>query len=146
MSPPCIRNQARPSPASLQGGGNKGENDVRLCFQSAASSRRHCCCLHNRERDATDRVATRFLVELHLMGSQTITHKSAVSLQSHLQWTGLRTRRFEEDSFRCSFSNDSASSTMLDAGGRRGPERRLRGRMNALVEFLTMEQAICPTP
>ena len=36
----------------FKAGGNKGENDVQLCFQSAASRRRHCCCLHNRERGA----------------------------------------------------------------------------------------------
>jgi hypothetical protein len=37
---------------------------------------------------------------------------------ARLRWTRLRTRRaqrFEEDNFRCSFSNDSAPSTTLDA-------------------------------
>ena len=123
---------------------------------------------------------------------------------ARLQWTELRTRRFEEDSFRRSFSNDSVPSTMLDVrwGQRRTQKIRWRTRplqpvemrssagactllrsassrdhrgqsgpfethmmarrayvlaaeedqndacedeMNALIEFLTTEPAICPT-
>ena len=55
--------------------------------------------------------------------SETIAHKSAVSLQSQRVSSGPGSGQdvLEEDSFRCSFSNDSTLSTMLDA--RRGRRR-----------------------
>jgi len=49
-----------------------------------------------------------------------------------LQWTGLRTRRFGEDSFPCSFSNDFTPSMMLDARWSRRRMEKFRWRARPL--------------
>jgi hypothetical protein len=71
MADHSVLSGARGSAIARPGGRtNKGENDVQVCFHSAASRRRHRCCIHGGERGGAERVAARFLLELHLMGGR----------------------------------------------------------------------------
>ena len=85
--------------------------------------------------------------QLHLMGSQIITHKSAVSLQSQRVSSGPGSG--QDVLKRTAFA--VASQTILRPqrcwmlAAEEEQNDGCKDEMNALGEFLTMEPAICPT-